>query len=415
MDAGHTITLSQLESQRRRCQAVRRLSWCVLAAELVALLVLGRAILLQPRARLAYAGSLVAVLAWFHLLPLVLTRWGMPVAARVHSAGDGWRIGRYSEAELRQLYAESVARLPRFLRGLQICIVDVRSVAAWTWVEVLLPRPDRAKPIFLTSGSLHYLEPDELQAVLLHEGAHHLPENRTAVSWAFLLTDITVHAFAFWAAFQTSSINVGTILFVVLRAIVSKVSAEIAAGCERAIEHACDLFAARRVGCVPTINALLKLAEDDELSEVIVVWAARELVHDTRLTMDDLVLALADSRPYGRIFHENLIRHAGELTKILCKAPGQKANPPKRRKINRELQEFIEQRQARTAGRIRWRRLDSDGDGRLSGEELTTLRDQLMARPQDVLVTSHSEAHPTSHPPLRDRILFLLAACPPAS
>jgi len=154
------------------------------------------------------------------------------------------------------------------------------------------------------------------------------------------------------------------------------------------------------------VNALLKMAEDEELSEVVLVWVAREMIHDLHLDMDDLRLALAEARPYGRIFHENLFRHAAEVARLLHseKKPAASARG---RKENPELKELVEKRRERPLRRIRWRRFHGDGDGVLTNEEIARLCELLAARPDHVLVTSREESQPTTHPPCRERILLL--------
>ena len=330
---------------------------------------------------MAYLWSLAAVLAWFHGLPLCLGRWLTKVAARVRPTGDRWRIGKYSEAELRCLIEEATTGLPPRVQRLRVCIADVRGVAAWTWLSVFWTRVDWTKPIILTGGSLHYLEPDELIAVLLHEIAHHLRKNRATVCGGWLLADATFHAVAFSVYRLTGSSHLAILGFLLLRWMGFLIAARATGNMGRYIEHLCDLFAAERVGSLAMINALLKVAEDEELSEVVLVWVARDMLHSPHLELDDLVLALADARPYGRIFHENLFRHASEVSRIL-RADQKSANSAKRRKDrkeNHELKEFVEKRQRRQARRIRWRRFDGDGGGVLTAEEVTRLCEALVA------------------------------------
>ncbi len=141
------------------------------------------------------------------------------------------------------------------------------------------------------------------------------------------------------------------------------------------------------------------------------------MINDLDLALDDLVLALADARPYGRIFHENLIRHAAEVTRIL-RAGRKPTKPTKSRKLNQELIEFVEQRRERQVRRIRWRRFDGDGDGVLADKEIACLCEALITHPDHVLVTSREEREPTTHPSCRDRILvlnLLYPACPPVT
>jgi hypothetical protein len=94
---------------------------------------------------------------------------------------------------------------------------------------------------------------------------------------------------------------------------------------------------------------------------------------------------------------------------------GKGGKPSRRGGANRELQEFVQRRQTRNARRIRWRSFDRDGDGRLTAEDIDQLCAALRTHPDRVLVSSASEAEPTTHPRTRDRIFLLHAACTSAS
>ena len=113
-------------------------------------------------------------------------------------------------------------------------------------------------------------------AVLLHEIGHHMPAHRPAVFGGWLLTNITIHAAAMAAyAYGGNSENLGIVVLMFLKLLSGAIAAWATHGLARPIEHLCDLFAAERMAQAPMINALLKIAEDDELTEVVLVWAAR--------------------------------------------------------------------------------------------------------------------------------------------
>ena len=399
---------------RRKLRFLRRCGWLVFLVEAWALTacVVFYAGYHQVR-WFTYGWTLALVLAWFHGLPHLLARLTAKVEASVGPDGDRWRIGKYSEAELRAVIRRATAGLPAPLRRTQVEIRDVRSATAWTWLSIFRLDARLAKRIVLTNGCLHYLEGDELVAVLLHEIGHHMPEHRPAVFGGWLLTHITLHAAAMAAYAYGNSAELGYVVFLLLDILCRVVAAQAMHGLDRAVEHLCDLFAAERVGAAPMINALLKIAEDDELTEVVLVWAARDLICENNLDVDDLILAFAEARPYGRIFHENLIRHAAEVTKRLREdtKPGS-SGKAKRRKENPALKAFVEKRRLRDFRRIRWRRFDVDNDGVLTAAEIACLCQALQARPDHVLVTSGEEAEPTSHPPCRERILLLHGIVP---
>jgi len=412
LTASSRSAVDRLWTARRKLRTRRWAGWLVLLVEIYLLATCWRSLAEQGGRWLAYFGSLAVVLGWYYGLPLGLGNLFMKVAARVQPGGDRWRIGKYSEAELRELVDQATGDLPPRMRRWKVCIADAREVAAWTWLNVFRPAATGTKTIVLTSGSLYYLERDELKAVLLHEIAHHWPAHRLGAIGGWPLADTTWHALAFWAYSLTGSAELAVVSFTLLRWTALAMAAGFAGSLTRDIEHLCDGFAAQRVGSLPVINALLKLAEDEELSEVVLVWVAREMRYDRELAVDDLVLALAEARPYGRIFHENLFRHAAEVAKVLRAGRSPTKNKGKRRRENAELKAFIDRRRTRPRRRIRWRRFDRDGAGVLTAAEVTQLCEALVAHPDHVLAASQDEFEPTTHPSCRERVLLVHQAYP---
>jgi Zn-dependent protease with chaperone function len=389
------------------------LAWLILLAEA---LIIGMGAYVSLAAGAAffplYALSLVAVIAVFHLFPRWLSSFLVSTKAAVETTGDRWTIGNYSEAELRVLANNVTKDLPTHLRRIRVVVADLRNVAAWTWLDILSPANRSTKQIVVTSGSLHYLQPDEMQAVLMHEIAHHDSKNRVFPWNGGLLTDVSLHAIA--SAGWSLGVDFGTlaVLFLVMRYLIALVCIAPSNAISRVIEHRCDLAAASHVGAVPLINALLKTGEDGELTEAVLVWAARDLLYRQDLDLNDLVHAFLDARPHGRIFHDNLIRHANELTKLLTDQSERQAKRASRRKKrpNIEFEEFINERRAREVKRIRWRRFDADRDGVLQSSEVLELCKHLNAEPDKVLFNCQGELAPTSHPSFRDRILTIYDA-----
>jgi Zn-dependent protease with chaperone function len=402
--------------QRRKLMLLRLLGWPTLFIEIGAVCLCLRLLIDRPDLWLWYIGSLAVVWAVFHGFPHLFWRWAIPTEAVLKASGDQWRIGRYSEAELRALLNEATMNLPPRLRRIRVRIVKERSTAAFTKLSVLWPDWGRPKAISITSGSLYYLEPDELKAAVLHEIGHHLRENRINAPGGWLLTDVALHAVVFYFMAPTEESGLAVGLFFLLRTLTALVLAAIVGKAHLAIEHLCDVFAARHLGKAPVINALLKMGEEDELTEVVLVWAAKELVDFPGITDEELMLAFSETRPFGRIFHENLVRHAGEVVKKVreyVKAPSGKKK--RTRRVNRQLQAFIEARRRRLRRRIRWRQFDQDGDGSLTAGEIAELCRALRDHPDHALVRSRWEDEPTTHPPCRQRVFLLCELGPSGS
>jgi Zn-dependent protease with chaperone function len=359
--------------------------------------------------------------AWWVLLVYVglplLLRWLSRADARtVAATGDAWRIGRYGEADLRARVAQATAGLPARLRNPRIRIVDRRDTAAWTWLSLLWPGRHRQKTVWLTAGALHYLDPDELHAVLLHELGHHLRDHRCDIPGGWLLGEVALLALALGLGTLTLFEDAGGIalLYIGVRTATGVAAAGLTAGLHREVERLCDAFAARGAGRAATASMLLKLGEEQELEEAIQARVAQRLRQVPKVMPEDIETACAAVRPYGRIFHDNLFRHAAEtaarVAADLKLKPGAAAGKPLRTPRNRELAAHLAARRALPRRRVRWRRFDSDGDGRLADAELNRLCAFLRAHPDLALFRAAAEAAPTSHPPVRERLLALWPA-----
>ncbi len=400
--------VGEVNAAGRRMAVVRFVGWLGLLAELFVLYRCFAWLATRPDRWSVYAITLIVVIVFYHVLPRLLMAWLLRPAVHVGWFGNHWNIGKYSEAQLREIVDEAERVVPITLRGIKVGVVDFREAQAWTSVSVLWPTWARYKPVQLTSGSLHYLDPDEIRAVLLHEIGHHAPGNRVHIPGGWLLADIVLHAVVFSTMVAFGLQTTGVIVFMVSRGVLALIATTVLKKIPRHIEHRCDLFAASRAGPAPLINALLKLGEEEELTEVVLVWAARDFLDANNVQMEDLSLAFSQVRPYGRIFHENLFRHADEIVKYVEEnfAPRRKSNDGDQ-PANEELATLVQQRRQRKLQRVRWRRFDHDGDGRLDVEEIGELCRALTKDANHVLVTSEHEQEPTSHPPFRERVLLI--------
>lgn len=398
----------EVNAGSRRLAMVRVVEWIVLLAGLLVLWRCLAWLATKPDEWSIYAITLVVVLGFYHVLPRLLMAWLLRPSVHVGWFGNHWRIGKYSEAQLREIVDEVERVVPLTLRRVKVGVVDSREVQATTSLSVLWPTWTRYKPIQLTSGSLHYLKPDEIQAVLLHEIGHHAPGNHVHIPGGWPLADIVLHAVVFSAVITLGLNATGVVVFMAGRGLLALIATTVLEKTPRHIEHRCDLFAAARIGPAPLINALLKLGEEEELAEVVLVWAARDFLDAPDVDVEDLALAFSEVRPYGRIFHENLFRHADEIVRYVeetftpRRLPGDRDRP-----ANEGLAAFVRQRRSRKQRRVRWRTFDHDGDGKLSIEEISKLCETLARHTDHALVTSQNEQEPSSHPPFRDRVLLL--------
>ena len=395
----------RLRKAQRRLAILRALGWVVSVAGLVAVWTLAWFLYECSDLLGLYAVTLVGVLAFFHGLPRLLIHLVASPAAWVGPWGDSWRIGRYSEAELRSLLADVAKGLPWYLRGSEVVVLTRdRTTSAWTFLSALGLCAPFPRTLYVTAGSLHYLEPDELKAVLCHEIGHHVPQHRAHAPGGWLLADVALHAIIFrWLA-ATSGFTTVVPLVLGARIVLTAVAGAFTAGLSPAIEHLCDLFAASHAGRAAIANALLKMGEEAELTEVALARAAQELIHVPWIDMDNLHLAFLEVRPHGRIFHHNLFRHAKELVATLPEDCRRTATERQQAR-NKDLDAFLKARRARHKPRVRWRTFDADGDGVLNPSELSSLCQELESHPEHALVLTDGDPARTTHPSYRERIL----------
>lgn len=377
-----------------RLRRLRRGAWCAFAGELLALAWAGLLLGQQPGLRSPFLEVAAPVLFFAVALPLALVRLERREGRAVAAAGDAWRIGRYGEAELRRLAQETAAALPPRLRRPQLRVVDQRHPNAWTWLSLLCPGRERHQTVWLTAGALHYLDPDELRAVILHELGHHLPAHRCGIPGGWLLGEVALLCLAlgFGSRLYLDTANGIWLLYLGLRLAATFAVSLLNRGRRPAVELLCDAVAAAGAGRVATANMLLKLAEEQELVEAVQARVARRLRRTPHVLPEDIEEACAAVRPYGRIFHENLFRHAAETTaRLMADLPQRKDTPARRPEPapqNPDLAAHLATRRALPRRRVRWRRFDTDGDGRLNADELDRLCAFLHAHPDHLLCRS---------------------------
>jgi len=384
-------------------------AWVLLAFFAMGLVVCWVGILSDPSTLPSYVLSLAGMLVVFHCLPRLLRR-GPPSDRMVGLHGNSWRVGRYTEADLRALVDEVVAGLPGADPSPRVFVLHDRALSGAAWERFpwfLFGRSDRR--IGITSDSLYYLDPDEVKAVLLHEIGHLRPECRLVPVRLSLLADLALHAFAIWCYPRIGSLAAALVVFFLFPRMIVQAFLQVAlARADRFVEHACDLFAGNHIGEAAVINALLKIGEDGELTETLIARIATRLRRVKHVFPEDIAWAYRETRPYGRIFHRNLFRHASEA---VAKLEEQDAIPENQERegttLNGELRRFLASRRCHRRPRIRWRAFDDDGDGSLDLGEIARLCQALREHPSYVLVSSEGERFGETHASFRSRVLVL--------
>ena len=374
---------------------------------LLQLLVMGLCLitlLAKPDETMPFLLQIGMVLLFSHGFDIFSHRFLEKNSHRVSPTGNTWEIGNYSEKAIRDLAKETIQSIPPGYRNLTINIADCRHTTAWTFLTLLWPSRLISKRISITSGSLYYLSPPELKAILMHEIAHHFPSNRINPFGTLLMADISLYCAIFLVTLDWLPFSFAIVCFCCIRALGIRMIFHYLGDVFREIEHRCDLFSASILGKAPIANALLKIGEEEELVEAVIALSARRLMGCDYLELSDMYCAFNEVRPYGRIFHDNLFKHAAEVVKKIredfhdCRS----TTP-----ANAELRDYLLKRKELGKCRIRWRLFDRHRKGFLSQDELTELCEEMTRSPDKILVVSEDELSPTTHPGFQARIMAI--------
>jgi Zn-dependent protease with chaperone function len=359
----------------------------------------------QPYLRTSYILQIAVIWLFFHIIPLLFEIVSGEKATKVSPNGNNWEMGNYSEKDIRELVAEATKDLPRKFKNIKVSIAPSRFTSAWTLISLIWPSRFKAKNIFISSGSLHYLTKNELKAIILHEIAHNLPQYRVNPFGSMLLADFALHCGVFIVSCEIAISFLETIaIFVIVHSVVIRIVQSLPVGVYREIEYMCDHFSAKNFGKSHITNALLKLGEEDELTDAVISLSAKRLLSCDHLLLEDIYYAFEAVRPYGRIFHSNLFKHVSEVVTLLVPENDTDNSSDAQ---NKDFLAHLKARKEIKSSRVRWRSFDEPKKGFLSSNEIEKLCTELSSFPDRALVISEDEFSPTTHPKYRDRILFI--------
>ncbi len=358
----------------------------------------------QPHLKATYLLQISLIIFFLHITGYLFENIKGAKHNKVSADGNNWKIGNYSEKEVREQTKEATKDLPERYSNISINIVHNRSTSAWTFISLIWPNRFHKKNISISSGSLHYLTKNELKAIILHEIAHNLPQYRVNPFGNMLLTDIAIFSGVYIVSYDITSFWNIIALFVITRSLIIRLTQGFIMEIYKEVEHLCDYFSAKNLGKPHIINALLKMGEESELTDAVISLSAKRLLKQDGLDLEDIYYAFEDVRPYGRIFHNNLFKHASEVVNILN--PDKEISNSKEAK-NEIFMSYLKTRKEKRTYRIRWRSFDEQKKGFLSRKEIDELCNKLVCFPNNALVISEEEFFPTTHPKYRDRILFI--------
>lgn len=322
--------------------------------------------------------------------------------------------GQYSAEEIRRFAHEAAQQLNGHEVPNLYIAVD-KSANAMAVNSLLVNFIPRLNAIYLNSYLLKTLTPLELRAILAHELAHfhRYMSPLTRNTWVATLGDGAVLVFLF-LCFPNLSLITWVIIcilywiwapFTILYNLVDMLTA-------RDLEFCADLVAAELVGCLPMINALLKIGDRAEVYEAVEERVAELLERYPALNAAQVIQKLNDLLPdtqigvrqAKRLFNQNLKPDAAEMD----------GDKDENKKL---LKDLLSRRALRKALRVyHWNRFDViHRDNSLDGKELASYLNSLAGSPLHAthkVSSDHPDYEPyQTHPSMKKRILYLYLHC----
>ena len=346
-------------------------------------------------------------------------------------------LGGYSAGELQDLLVETNEPFRRDFGGTELptlYVVESKEGNALTMKALILKFVRRLNAVYLDSHLLSILDREELRAVLAHELAHYhrymsvfnrhfgLPILFTASAfvWGAVLAG---NAFArFESVFGVMTIAV---LAAVLHASVGWIGLmafwALQRKREQEAELLCDYTAARYFGVLPQVNLMLKLASYNEVYQVLNEEVAGVLSTTTEPSWEEVVEAAEEVLP-NRLVSAETARRLVRTRLQPLRGDVDIFRPPlkhdedldERRELVRGI--LRSRKWLRRCRHLSWRRYDDRvRDSRLDAVEWRAYLEAILGDEKALVIQADGEVDTDvadSHPPLRDRLLFLGSVLP---
>lgn len=395
--------LEQLEKGKAQIKISFRLICTTLFLESIAISFFIYFLILNDKNLQKYLLPVCLAIILLYFLPVIFhCIFRSEVYVVSNKEGDNWIEGGYSESRVRDLVRQAISASSA---RVSVEVVKDKEFNAWTSMPFFGIKLSQRILIQLTSGALHYLNPSEMKALILHEYGHHVSGNKLAVPAVWVVSDFLVLLIinGLLVKFDLSISFLCLYLFVVRPYSVAAID-KILNKYQWMVEHLADIYSAKNNGLVPIVNVLLKMSEEAELTEAVIALSAKRLIHYEDIDLGDVYFYFDDVRPEGRIYHDNLFQHSMQIVREIKRDEESIYN---RDYINEELAEFLESRKQHKRERIRWRNYDANGKGWLNKNEIHALCSDLKNNPNVIICYALSDFHSDTHPSVKDRMLVL--------
>jgi Zn-dependent protease with chaperone function len=390
----------------------------------------------EPSGRRIAIGVVVilsAAFRWFSLYKDLMT-------AVEPERASAEMLGRYTAEDLRDLLREVNEPFCREFDSNQrpgLFVIESKLGNACAMKSPTLRFIRRLNAVLINSHLLSVLDRDELRAVVGHELAHYhrymslytrhhvvpILFSSSLVIWGSVLLCNGVWGLAatsadVWVAVATACfLGLGSSWILMLILILSGLGPE---GHQEA-ELLCDYTAAKHFGVVPQINSLIKLAVRGEVYQVLAEEVAGVLATNTKHSIQEVQASAEGALPIqtisGRaarsVVREKLRPMRGEQN--IFRPPLKKdSSLDNRRALVRQI--LRGRKRVRRTRHLDWERFDDRvRDSRLDETECEAYVNAILEDANATLVRSKDEVvtdATDSHPPYRDRILFLALTLP---
>jgi len=325
------------------------------------------------------------------------------------------KIGNLSKEELLEILDETVSHLKENKKEIPSFYIyeeyEANAEARDSIFNIVKP----LNSIRLSRGLFHYLTPDEIKSIVLHEIGHFTKYIPIIDKFYFILYPFIISVFIIIISFKNFDNDLYHLILscVVYYAIVIIVN-NIKFSISKTLEFLSDYYAAERNGLLVTVNALLRLYYGSEHYGSLIKESVEEIVKFHEIPVENIqkVLELIEKEFYSQKKHSPSFKNK-KIQKIIRSEKATQYHKNLSEEEIRELDEFKEEFDQETAfssSIIDWKLFDENKNNRIDDREYLNFIAVLRKNRQKMLYGIegiHDEDLPETHPELVERILFL--------
>ncbi len=326
------------------------------------------------------------------------------------------RFGVFDKHMLQRIYRETLEKLKLPHRGLPLYITADRTLNASSIRNGLGILFKRFNGIFLHRQVLHMLTPEEVQDTIGHELGHYYAYYHKIQDFHFLA--LILASLIGLITLQWIDVNntyFGFAIVLVCPMAVSFFHYYSTGNLAHTIEYLCDDFGAHTNGIEVGITALMKLGVASELYTAI-LFESLSSTKNNNLTAAEILESIERAMPFGHVQNEEvLLAVQRELKRRREQGPSVAGflkyawNSDRDAETEEEIEEQLKRYRAMVSQpRLDWEALlDDPAVIQFPGQRLEFLIELIERYPDQPLFYEMQDESNSTHPPLRNRILYL--------